>query len=340
MWLVTLSASLLAACTPTSPWPLTSEVNKDLVWPAPPVEPRIAYVMSFTGAEELGINRRFLQRLRVLVGGKSEERLVRPMAVVESLGDRYLVADPGARGVHLFDRQRGRYQLIQRESGEPLPSPVGLDVGPLGEVYVTDSRLAALFVIKPGADVAREIQLDAILAQPTGVALDEAGSRIYVVDTGSHEVKIFATDGSLLRRVGGRGTAPGKFNYPTMIWMTRTGEFLVSDSLNFRTQMFDAEGDFLREFGAPGDGAGFQPQSKGIATDSHGHIYVADSVLHALQVFDASGAFLYRLGLRGVEPGEFWLPAGIFIGRDDMIFVADSYNRRIQVFRYTGGGTE
>ena len=296
--------------------------------------------MSFTGAEDLGIRKPFLQRIGILVSGRSEERLVRPMAVVESLGSRYFVADPGVRGVHLFDRQRGRYRLIQRENGGPLPSPVGLAAGPRGEVYVADSRLPGLFVIEPGADVATQVPLDAMLAQPTGVALDKLGGRIYLVDTGSHEVKVFARDGALLRRVGGRGTGPGKFNYPTMIWMTEAGEFMVSDSLNFRTQVFDTEGNFLRQFGAAGDGAGYQPQSKGIATDSHGHIYIADSMLHAIQIFDSSGTFLYRLGLRGDGSGEFWLPAGVFIGERDTIYVADSYNRRIQVFRYTGGGAQ
>jgi DNA-binding beta-propeller fold protein YncE len=293
--------------------------------------------MSFTGAEDLGIKKRFLQRLRVFVSGRSEERLVRPMAVVESPGDRYFVADPGVRGVHLFDLRRGRYRLIRRENGDPLPSPVGLAAGLVGEVYVVDSRLAALYMIEPRGEVALKVPLDALISQPTGVALDKPSGRIYLVDTGSHEVKIFARDGALLRRVGGRGIGAGKFNYPTMIWMTDAGEFLVSDSLNFRTQVFDAEGNFLRQFGAAGDSAGFQPQSKGIATDSHGHVYVVDSTLHAVQIFDSSGTFLYRLGLRGDGAGEFLLPTGIFIGERDTIYVADSYNSRIQVFRYTGG---
>jgi DNA-binding beta-propeller fold protein YncE len=334
------SVMLFAGCATTSIETIASVPATDLVWPAPPSEQRISYVMSFGGAEDLGIKKRFLQRLGVFVSGRRQERLVRPMAVAQSPGNRYFVADPGVRGVHLFDRRKDRYRLIQRDDGGPLPSPVGLAAGSLGEVYVTDSRLAALFLIMPGADAATRVPLDAILAQPTGIALDKPSGRIYLVDTGSHEVKIFARDGALLRRIGGRGTAPGKFNYPTAIWMTEAGEFIVADSLNFRTQTFDAEGNFLSEFGAAGDGAGFQPQSKGIATDSHGHVYVSDSALHAVQIFDASGKFLYRLGFRGVGRGEFWLPAGIFIGEDDTIFVADSYNSRVQIFRYSGGGVE
>jgi len=340
VWAAVCSLVLVAGCATTAQGPKTRPEATELVWPAPPSDERLAFVMSFTGAEDLGIKKGFLRRLRVFVGGRSPERLVRPMAIVESPGNRYFVADPGVRGVHLFDLQRGRYRLIKRENGDPLPSPVGLAAGLVGEVYVTDSRLAALYMIEPGGDVATEVPLDALLSQPTGVALDKPSGRIYLVDTGSHEIKIFARDGALLRRVGGRGIGPGKFNYPTMIWMTDAGEFLVSDSLNFRTQVFDAEGNFLRQFGAAGDGAGFQPQSKGIATDSHGHVYVTDSTLHAVQIFDSSGTFLYRLGLRGDGPGEFWLPAGIFIGERDTIYVADSYNGRIQVFRYTGGGVQ
>jgi len=336
-WAVACSVMLFVGCATTAQGPRTMAGAGQLVWPAPPSEQRIAFVMSFTGAEDLGIKKRFLQRLRVFVSGRSPERLVRPMAIVESPGNRYFVADPGVRGVHLFDIERGRYRLIRRENGEPLPSPVGLAAGLVGEVYVVDSRLAALYMIEPRGEVALKVPLDALMSQPTGVALDKPSGRIYLVDTGSHEVKIFARDGALLRRVGGRGTAPGKFNYPTMIWMTDAGEFLVSDSLNFRTQVFDAEGNFLRQFGAAGDSAGFQPQSKGIATDSHGHVYVVDSTLHAVQIFDSSGTFLYRLGLRGDGTGEFLLPTGIFIGERDTIYVADSYNSRIQVFRYTGG---
>ena len=308
-------------------------------WPGPPSEPRLVFVTEFTGAEDLGIQNRFLARLRVFVSGRRQERLVRPTAIVEGAPDRYFVADPGVRGVHLFDIDRGRYRLIRAEGGEPLPSPVGLARGPAGEVYVTDSRLASLFVIEPGDDEARRLPLEGLIAQPTGVAVDAPSGHIYLVDTGSHEVKIFSREGALLGKIGGRGTAPGQFNFPTMVWM-RAGELHVSDSLNFRVQVFDKKGQFIREFGGPGDRAGYQPQSKGIATDSHGQVYVVDSILHAVQIFDASGAFLYRLGHRGEAVGEFWLPAGVYIDGSDTIFVADAYNGRIQVFRYVGGGAQ
>lgn len=320
--------------------PSMRQADTQLVWPDKPAEPRLAYVMSFSGTADLGIRKRFLQQLREIVGGSRQERLIRPMAVVESRDDGLFVADPGARGVHSFDLGKGRYRLIQDENGGPLPSPVGLAAGTNGEIYVTDSLRAALYVIEPGASVAKEMRLQGLLSQPTGLAIHRPSGRIYVVDTGSHEVKVFSRDGALLNRIGGRGTVAGKFNYPTMIWISDADEVLVSDSLNFRTQVFDADGMFLRQFGSAGDRSGFQAQSKGIATDSYGHVYIVDASLHAVQIFDASGRFLYRLGLRGADRGEFWLPSGIFIGQQDTIYVADSYNGRIQVFRYTGGSRQ
>ncbi len=330
---------VLAACVPVVHGPIYEMEIAEPVWPAAPSRPRLAFVMSFSGTEELGIRKNFLQQLRALIGGARQVRLVRPVAVVESSDKQLFVADPGMRGVHRFDLERGGYQLIQGENGQPLSSPVALAAGLSGEVYVTDSRLAAVYVIEPGKTVAEKVPLEALLARPTGLALDPSSGRLYLVDTGSHEVKIFARDGALLKRFGRRGTGTGEFNFPTMIWMNNAGEILVSDSMNFRTQVFDSAGNFLRQFGEAGDGAGHQAQGKGIATDSKGHVYIVDSMMHAVQVFDPSGNFLFKLGFRGEGPGEFWLPAGIFVGERDTIYVADSYNGRIQVFRYIGGNS-
>jgi len=328
---------MLSACAPVVHGPIYEKEIAEPVWPAGPSSPRLAYVMSFSGGEDLGIGKGVLQQLRKFLGGSRQIHLVRPVAIVESADNKLFVADPGVRGVHRFDLEKGGYHLIRGENGQALPSPVALAAGLSGEVYITDSRLAAVFVVEPGRTEAVKVPLQALLARPTGVALDPPSGRLYLVDTGSHEVKVFARDGALLKRFGRRGTGPGEFNFPTMIWMSNESEILVSDSMNFRTQVFDSAGNFLRQFGEVGDGAGHLAQPKGIATDSNGHVYIVDSMTHAIQIFDRSGNFLFRLGYRGEGPGEFWLPAGIFIGERDTIYVADSYNGRIQVFRYIGG---
>jgi DNA-binding beta-propeller fold protein YncE len=314
------------------------EDSAPLVWPAAPDAPRIAFVKAFSRPEDLGISRGFFQRVADLVFGHDESRLVRPMAVV-AVGDVIYVADPGAKGVHRFDQKEGSHELIHAAGGGPLLSPVGLALGEAGEVYVSDSALAAVFVIRPGAKEAVRLDLVASLGQPTGIAFDPVHGRLFVVDTSAHRVNVFSRDGVLETSFGRRGTGEGEFNYPTLIWRTPAGRLYVTDSLNFRIQSFDERGRFLSKFGGLGDGTGDLPRQKGVATDRYGHIYIVDSLFHALQVFDDRGRLLLSLGGMGRERGEFWLPTGLFIGADDKIYIADSYNQRVQVLRYIGGPT-
>lgn len=322
-----------AACTPAhmAPPPAAPQV-----WPEPPAPARIAYLRSFARPEDLGIAKGFWQRLGEFFVGRDEARLIRPMAVAAQ-GDLIFVADPGAQGVHRFDLASGRYHLIRRDDGAPLPSPVALALGQRGEAYVADSALAQVFVIRPGATTAAPFALAAALAQPTGIAFDPDTERLYVVDTARHDVKVFAPNGALHATFGRRGTADGEFNYPTMIWRDRGARLYVADSLNFRVQRFDAGGKSLGSFGRVGDATGDFARPKGIATDRFGHVYVAEGLFHALQIFDRDGRFLLALGAQGHAPGEFWLPTGVYVDAADRIYVADSHNRRVQVFRYVGG---
>ena len=332
--LVTTMAAvvLLTACVSTAPAPPPAP---PLVWPATPEAPRVSYVQSFSRAEDLGIRKGLLQRFGELLFGSEDLRLVRPMAVARS-GDLLYVADPGVRGVHRFDRQAGQHQILRGERGLPLPSPVGLARGAAGEVYVTDSALRKVFVVRAGAEFAVEWPVHAEMRQPTGIAFDAARGRLFVADTASHQVLVFERDGTLGATLGERGEGDGQFNYPTLLWRDSAGRLYVTDALNFRVQVFDDDGRFLSKFGRHGDGSGDMARHKGVATDSFGHIYVVDGLLHALQIFDASGQLLMGIGGQGRERGEFWLPAGVFIDDTDTIYVADAYNQRVQVLRYIG----
>jgi DNA-binding beta-propeller fold protein YncE len=330
-----LAALVLVACAPAA---RQEEEQAPLAWPSPPAAPRIAFVGSFSRPDDLGIRKSWLRRLADVLFGGADPELVRPMAVV-AVGETWYVADPGAGGVHRFDRRNGDYDLLRAEDGSALLSPVGLARGAGGEVYVTDSERARVFVIRPGAASATPLPLAARLERPTGIACDPANGRLFVADTAAHRVHVFAADGALLSSFGARGAGDGEFNFPTLLWRSPDGRLLVTDTLNFRVQMFDARGRFAGKFGRLGDGSGDMPRQKGVATDSYGHIYVADALFNAVQIFDSSGRFLLSLGALGRERGEFWLPTGIFVGERDELFVADSYNRRVQIFRYVGGPT-
>jgi len=308
-----------------------------LVWPSAPDAPRIVFVQTISRPADLGIGKGFLQRVAEVIFGASPEELVRPMAVVE-VGQTLYVADPGARGVHRYDRRESRYRLIQAERDVPLLSPVGLARGENDNIYVTDSALGGVFLIKPGAEFAVRVPLTEAVRQPTGIVFDAASRRLFVVDTTAHCIKVFSPEGKYLSSIGQRGEGDGQFNFPTMLWRDG-GRLLVTDSLNFRTQIIGTDGRFISKFGRIGDSNGDAPRQKGVAADSFGHIYLVDALLNGVQVFDQSGQLLLSMGGLGQERGEFWLPAGIFVGVGDTIYVADVYNRRVQVFRYVGGPT-
>ncbi len=336
--LALLALTIVSACAPSPMMP--SSAAEPRVWPAPPETVRIAYAYSFSRPEDLGITKGFFARLGEWIVGAEQNNLVRPMAIVVTAEGMIYIADPGVQGVHRFDTVRHRYRLLRRAEDAPLPSPVGLALGPRGEVYVTDSALDAVFLIGSSRDKhVTPLALKAPLTQPTGIACDPATGQLYVVDTGNHQVKIFAPDGSLQSAFGRRGIGDGEFNYPTLMWRDNSGKLWVTDSLNFRVQVFDAAGRFLNKFGRLGDGSGDHARPKGVATDRAGHVYVVDSLHHAMQVFDTKGAFLLNVGEQGRHAGEFWLPTGIYIATDNHIYVADSYNQRVQVFRYVGGSS-
>jgi len=324
---------MINACTSSEP---VLQANSDLFWPSAPEQARIAFVASISGPKDLGIGKGFFQWLREVFTGGVSRQLVKPMAVTVTADKVIFVADPGVEGVHRFNPNTGRYHLIRRAENKPLPSAVALANGAEGQVYVSDSQLDRIYRIDPGADFAVPIDLKTTLSHPTGLAwLDETAS-LLVVDTWSHDIKVFNSDGSLNRVLGRRGEKPGEFNYPTYVWPYGEKQLLVTDSLNYRIQIMDYQGNPVHNFGQQGNSSGSMSRPKGIASDMAGHIYVVDALFHALQIFDEKGQLLLPVGQQGSGPGEFWLPAGIFIDTDNKIYVADSYNRRILVFRYLG----
>lgn len=331
-----LTLAGLAGCATQfeAPKPETST----LVWPSAPEVPRVVFVQTLSRPADLGISKNFFARLVDIVFGETPARLIRPMAVLDD-GDMLYVADPGAKGVHRFDKKAGKYDLIQLANKQPMLSPVGLALGDKHSVWVTDSALGAVYLIKLGAEFAEPMALAEKLGQPTGIAFDARLSKLFVADTTAHSIRVFGPGGTLLATIGKRGTDQGEFNYPTMLWHSFNGQLMVTDSLNFRTQIFDASGRFVTQFGRVGDSTGDTPRQKGVATDRFGHIYVVDSVLHGVQIFNESGQLLLSLGGLGEAPGEFRVPSGIFVGTDDMIYVADAYNQRVQVFKYVGGAS-
>jgi len=272
-----------------------------------------------------------------LIFGKKPDALIKPMSVVARSKDTLWVADQGGGSILQVFNQVGEIVDFENMPVESLPSIVGSCFLPDQKILFTDSKLNQVFLFNPDLGELQFLNDSVKLEQPTGIAFSTVKQEIWVVETSAHRIAILNDRGEMLRTIGGRGNAPGKFNFPTYIWIDRSGLVYVVDAMNFRIQIFDKNGEFISAFGEIGDASGYFSRPKGIACDSYGHIYVSDALFHVVQVFDKTGQLLHTFGSQGQGKEQFWMPTGIYIDKENYIYIADSYNSRVQVFQLSSG---
>ena len=305
-----------------------------LWWPAPPEEPRFAYVKFAQGEAD------FAQRgfWDSIFGAPPISRLRKP-AGLYAYGGKVYVACTDAGSVAVIDDKARKVTYIGDSGTGKLSNPIGrAGTSDGSRIFVADAKLGKVY----GYDTATgELKL-AIgksneLKNPVGVALNEGLKRIYVLD--SHEaeaVHVYSLTGEPLFRFGKRGLeADGMLYYPYGIAIDkRNGNVYIVDTQNFRVQVFDKDGVYVRKFGAMGDLPGTFSRPKGIGVDSEGHVYVVDTAFNNFQIFDEKGGLLMFIGAPGYDRGNFTGPSGLYVDENDRIYVADSLNGRVQIFQY------
>ncbi|UCG56709.1 MAG: 6-bladed beta-propeller [Phycisphaerales bacterium] len=303
-----------------------------IVWPSPPEPGRIRHIGVISTQEDLKRRSSWSQGLGELFFGKRKIGVLRaPSAVAIRADGRLFVADSAGGVVHVFNlltRKYNQFTFLDRDGTLQMPVALALIDS---NVYVVDSVLHKVCVFDNNGKFRFSFGSER-LKRPSGIAYSPLDGKIYVVDTGGHTLNVFDKNGGFLGQIGSRGVEPGRFNFPTHLWIDGEGKLYVSDTLNYRVQILSRDGRFLKMFGEHGDRPGYFAHPFGIATDSLGHIYVADRQFENIQVFDSDGRILMAFGKEGSDVGEFWLPAGLYIDERNRIYVADSFNKRIQVF--------
>lgn len=310
----------------------------------------LVYERAFSSQRDVKLKRGFWNRLVDFVAGAPDYRsLVRPYSIAVDSRGKIIVTDPGIPGVHVFDFEKQKYKLIEREGKEAFRAPQCVAVDADDNFYVTDSEAGKIFVFDADNKFRRTIGSikggEGYFKRPTGIAVDSAGGRIFVSDTLRHKIFVLDKEGSILKTIGENGAGDGEFNFPTELRWTGD-ELLVVDAMNFRIEAFDSSGAFRYAVGNPGNNSAAMFRPKGIGLDSEHNIYVVDGLWSIVQVFNRAGQLLYYFGQGGDAPGDFNLPSGLIIDRNNAIYVVDSFNRRVEVFRYhtpaasSAGGTQ
>jgi DNA-binding beta-propeller fold protein YncE len=336
-----LAAALLAACATPTP---TGEVKapKELVFPAPPDEPRFFFERTIRSSADI-LPAEEISELRRLVTGEENrgEALSKPYAIAATRGRLY-VSDTVTRFVRLFDVPQGKHFIIGDESGPgQLSKPIGLDVDAAGNLYVADIGAKAIMVYGPDRNFLRRIGSEKWFSRLTSVTVDPAGKRVYAVDLGGvsseqHQVRVFdAVSGAHIMDIGKRGSGPGEFNLPRDAAIGLDGRLYVVDGGNFRVVVFDREGKYLQSFGSVGKQHGQFARPKEIAIDREGNVYVVDAAFGNFQVFTPDGELLLFIGERSERdgPAKYMLPSGIAVDEDGRVYVIDQWFRKLDVYR-------
>ncbi len=319
----------------SGPRPELRQPSVDLVWPSGDETPRIRYLTSIYGPEDLQITQNAILRFWDYMVGRERSRLVAPYGVFATDADKLYIVDTFNQNIQLFDAADGRFVVFPDEE-HPMLSPINIAVNDeTGRIYVSDSKAAVIRLFDDPADIGSSELGRGLLKRPTGLAINRKTEELLVVDTKLFTVFRFDLHSHALKgKFGSKGVNSGQFNHPTNICVAPDGSIIVTDALNFRVQAFSAEGEFLRTFGRAGDSPGHFARPRGVATDSEGNIYVVDALFDNIQIFSKEGQLLLAFGTSGTGYGEFWLPAGIFIDKNDKIYIADLYNKRVQIFQY------
>lgn len=335
-WPLTLALLLLVACA-------GKEVTRQrFFWPIGIDDPKIEFIRTIGSDRDVRAGAESPWMEEIL--GIQEPQLIfgSPYDVAVDDQGRIYVSDLAKREVSILDLAAHEVRHFEHPGQDDLyyQSPMGLAAGCDGGVYVSDNPLGRIFLFGADDRKLRKIFGQGILTRPTGLACDPVRNRLYVADTGAHQVMIFSGAGEWLKTLGRRGAAQGEFNYPLDLDVDRDGNLYVLDALNARVQVFSPEGVFLRSFGERGTSLGSFQMAKGIAVDRSGQVYVTDGIAHRFVIFDGQGRHLMTLGERiSTEgkaglPGGFDMPKGIDADADDGVWVVDSFNRMVHKYQF------
>lgn len=311
------------------------------LWPLPPELPRFAYETTLRSLADIQRDDPDSRLRRSLTGERlPTDRLLDKPAAVIARGGRIYVSDTVRRSIVVFDVPRGKVFGIGGRKPGTLAKPISLALDGRRKLYVADATLRRVLIYDDLGLFLNEIGSPDELERPTGVAVDAAGERIYVIDRASnesdaHRVLVYGADGRKLGEIGRRGSGEGEFNVPVQGVVDSQGRLHVLDAGNFRVQTFDAEGRYLRAFGRVGNGVGQFARPRSIACDPDDNLYVTDASFGNVQMFDPEGRLLLAMGkgARIDRPGRFGLLTGVCVDETRRVYLIDQLYSKIEVLR-------
>ncbi len=301
-------------------------VSEPVFLPPPPEVPRLQFLTSFSGPEDLGA--RATGGLERFVLGELEamEGIDVPYGMALFEGKLY-VCDVSRKMVAVFDLRNRTFGYLTKD--RRLMKPVNIFIDDNGWKYVADSTAGLVFVFD------RDDNLITMLGQQLKISPVDVvvrGVLCYVTDYASNQVVVMnKVTGEEIMRVGLRRRTkvriqpevelpPGEFSLISDLALDLQGNIYVTDKAGGRITQFDRSGIFRRMIGRPGDNIDEFVRPKGIAIDRENRIWVVDAATEVAKIYDEQAQLLLFFGLPGNEPGMMNLPATIVVDYDNVEF--------------------
>jgi DNA-binding beta-propeller fold protein YncE len=299
---------------------------KPVFFPPPPETPRLQFLKSFSGPEDLGpVTTSAFEKF---IAGEPDrvEGIKTPYGVAIFEGKLY-VCDVSKRMVEVFDLRNRTFVYLTKD--RRLMNPVNIYIDDDGAKYIADPTAGLVFVFDKNNNISTMLGKESKI-NPIDVVV--RGSLCYVTDFTSNQIVVMdKTTGREITRLGKKnegqgqaepliGMADGEFSLISNLALDRQGNIYVTDKAGARITQFDRSGAFRRTIGRLGYNIDEFIRPKGITIDKENRIWVVDAGTEVAKIYNQQAQLLLFFGLPGNEPGMMNLPTKIVLDYDNIEF--------------------
>jgi len=294
-----------------------------IFYPPPPEMPRLQFLKSFSGPDNLGGSKAGGFQSFILGEPQTEQGISKPYGMAIHDGKIY-VCDVGKRRVEVLDLRKRKFSYLTKD--QRLVNPVNIFITRDGTKYIADPSAGAVFVFDSSDE------LSAILGRNLGISPIDVivrGRQCFVSDYKSNQIVVLDINTQMeLARIGEAGAAqpqgttpelpPGQFLLISDLALDQQGNIYVTDKAAARITQFDYNGKLKRIIGRWGSNIDEFVRPKGIATDASQRIWVVDAASEVAKIYDDQARLLLFFGLPGNKPGMMNLPADIVVDYENV----------------------
>ena len=312
---------LLAGCRSAK---ITGPESKPIFFPPPPETPRLQFLKSFSGPDDLGIVTTSAFEKFVVGVPEKAEGIKTPYGLAIHEGKIY-ICDIGRGMVEVIDPRKRTFDYLTKD--RRLLNPVNIYIDDDGTKYVADPKAGMVFVFDWNNNITSMLGKE-LKINPIDVVV--RGSLCYVTDYSSNQIVIMdKITGREITRLGKKSEKKGlneplaaltngEFSLISDLALDRQGNIYVTDKAGARITQFDRTGAFRRTIGRLGKNIDEFVRPKGIAVDNDNRIWIVDTGTEVAKIYNEQAQLLLFFGLPGNEPGMMNLPTKIVLDYDNI----------------------